>query len=187
MVSPQSLPDPSQRLAAQYAAVGVRTTYADASGGRSVVEALPGQVNGYAAARAVAERGFRGCWVFALGTNDTANVSVGSPVGRMGRIREMMSVAQGAPVMWVNVKTLLASGPWSQANMQLWNNALRRACAQYPNLRVFDWASVARDQWFVSDGVHYTPAGFADRARLTAQALARAFPRSGHSAGCLVR
>jgi hypothetical protein len=89
--------------------------------------------------------------------------------------------------MWVNVKTLLASGPWSQANMQLWNNALRRACAQYPNLRVFDWASVARDQWFVSDGVHYTPAGFADRARLTAQALARAFPRSGHSAGCLVR
>ena len=78
--------------------------------------------------------------------------------------------------MWVNVKTLDPSGPWSEASMQLWNDRLVQACQQYPNLRVFDWASVAQDGWFISDGIHYTPAGYAVRAHLIARALARAFP-----------
>ena len=159
LVSPLDLPDPAQRLAAQYRDVGVRHSLIDASGGRSMVEEMPGQVNGYDTARSMASAGFRGCWVIALGTNDTANVSVGSSVGRMGRIRELMSVAHGAPVLWVNVKTLDPSGPWSEANMQLWNDTLLQACHQYPNLRVFDWASVAQDGWFISDGIHYTSAG----------------------------
>jgi hypothetical protein len=186
LVSPLDLPDPAQRLAAQYAGVGVRHTLIDASGGRSMVEEMPGQVNGYDTARNLVSQGFRGCWVIALGTNDTANVSVGSGVGRMARIQELMSVAHGAPVMWVNVKTLDSSGPWSEANMRLWNDTLLQACHQYPNLRIFDWASAAQDGWFISDGVHYTPAGYAARAHLIAGALARAFPRSGHSAGCVV-
>ena len=186
LVSPLDLPDPAQRLAAQYAGVGVRHTWIDASGGRSMVEEMPGQVNGFDTARNMVSQGFRGCWVIALGTNDTANVSVGSGVGRMARIQELMSVAHGAPVMWVNVKTLDSSGPWSEANMQLWNDTLLQACHQYPNLRIFDWASAAQDGWFISDGIHYTPAGYAARAHLIAGALARAFPRSGHSAGCVV-
>ena len=33
----------------------------------------------------------------------------------------MMSVAAGDPVLWVDVKSLVASGAWSNANMQLWN------------------------------------------------------------------
>jgi hypothetical protein len=185
MVSADYLPDPAQRLAAQYADVGVRHAWLDASGGRSMVEALPGQVNGYDTARQLAAAGFRGCWVVALGTNDTANVSVGSNVGRLARIQELMSVAHGAPVLWVNVKTLDQTGPWAESNMLLWNAALTRACHQYPNLRVFDWASVARDGWFISDGIHYTPAGYAARARLIARALARAFPSTGHSTGCV--
>ena len=152
-----------------------------------MVEEMPGQINGYDTARTMVSSGFRGCWVIALGTNDTANVSVGSNVGRMARIRELMSVARGAPVMWVNVKTLDPSGPWSEANMQLWNDTLVQACHQYPNLRIFDWASVAQDGWFISDGIHYTPAGYAARAHLIAQALARAFPRSGPSASCVIR
>ena len=179
LVSPLDLPDPAQRLAAQYAGVGVRHTWIDASGGRSMVEEMPGQVNGYDTARNMVSQGFRGCWVIALGTNDTANVSAGSGVGRMARIQELMSVAHGAPVMWVNVKTLDPSGPWSEANMQLWNDTLLQACHQYPNLRIFDWASAAQDGWFISDGIHYTPAGYAARAHLIAGALARAFPRSG--------
>jgi lysophospholipase L1-like esterase len=97
-----------------------------------------------------------------------------------------MSVARGAPVLWVNVKTLDLSGPWAESNMRLWN-ALARACHQYPNLCVFDWAAVAQDNWFISDGIHYTSAGYAARAHLIARALARAFPRTGHSTGCLVR
>jgi lysophospholipase L1-like esterase len=187
MVSADHLPDPAQRLAAQYADVGVRHAWINASGGRSMVEVLPGQVNGYDTARQMAAAGFHGCWVLALGTNDTANVSVGSNVGRLARIQELMSVAHGAPVLWVNVKTLDPAGPWAESNMQLWNDALTRACRQYPNLRVFDWAAVAHDGWFISDGIHYTSAGYAARARLIARALARAFPSTGSSAGCLIR
>jgi hypothetical protein len=187
LVSPLDLPDPAQRLAAQYRDVGVRHSWIDASGGRSMVEEMPGQINGYNTARNMASRGFRGCWVVALGTNDTANVSVGSSVGRMARIQELMSVAHGAPVMWVNVKTLDPSGPWSETNMQVWNDTLLQACHQYPNLRIFDWASAAQDGWFISDGIHYTSAGYAVRARLIARALARAFPRSGASTRCVIR
>jgi hypothetical protein len=186
LISPLDLPDPAQRLAAQYRDVGVSHAWIDASGGRSMVEKMPGQINGFDTADAMVSSGFRGCWVIALGTNDTANVSVGSNVGRMTRIRELMSVAHGAPVMWVNVKTLDPYGPWSEANMQLWNDTLLQACQQYPNLRIFDWASVAQDGWFIPDGVQYTPAGYAARAHLIARALARAFPRSGHSAGCVI-
>jgi lysophospholipase L1-like esterase len=188
MISPADLPDPAQRLAAQYAAVGVAGSRIDASGGRSIVETLPGQVNGYDAARAMAGQGSPGCWVFALGTNDAADIAVGSAVGQMGRIQEMMSVAAGRPVLWVDVKTLVPSGPYSEANMQVWNATLRQACAQYPNLRIFDWASVAQDGWFSYDGggIHYTPAGYAARAQMIAQALARAFPAGGHSAGCVI-
>ena len=187
LVSSLDLPDPAQRLAAQYRDVGVGRTWIDASGGRSMVEEMPGQINGYDTARTMVSSGFRGCWVIALGTNDTANVSVGSNVSRMARIQELMSVARGAPVMWVNVKSLVSSGPWSEANMQLWNDTLVQACHRYPNLRIFDWASVARDGWFISDGIHYTPGGYAARAHLIARALARAFPGSGPSASCIIR
>jgi hypothetical protein len=186
MVSPLYLPDRSERLAAQYARVGVRRTLTDASGGRSIVETLPGQVNGYNVALNWDRGGYRGCWVYALGTNDTANVYVGSSVGLMARIAEMMSAARGQPVLWVNAWTLLSSGPWSQSSMRRWNQALLQACAKYPNMRIFDWAAVAQPQWFLSDGIHYTPAGYADRARAIANALALAFPRNGQSHSCVV-
>jgi hypothetical protein len=187
MVSPLYLPDASLRLAAQYRRVGVRKVLVNASGGRSIVETLPGQVNGYNVALNWARHGYQGCWVIALGTNDTANVSVGSSVGRMARIEEMMSVARGEPVLWVNVWTLVSSGPWSQANMRTWNATLLRACAKYPNLRIFDWAAVVRPQWFISDGIHYTSDGYAARARLIAHALALAFPYNGQSHSCVVQ
>jgi hypothetical protein len=183
LISPDYLPSPAQRLQARYAAVGVGRTWVDASGGRSIVEALPGQVNGYGVATSWDRQGFRGCWVIALGTNDTANVWVGSSVGLTGRILQMMSV---------NVKTLDSAGPWAESNMRLWNSALTRACARYPNMRVFDWASAAQDGWFISDGIHYTSAGYAARAKLIAGALARAFPRGArtrgaHTRDCVVR
>ena len=46
--------------------------------------------------------------------------------------------------------------------------------------------SLAKTKWYISDGVHFTSAGYAARARLIAQALARAFPKAGHSSGCVV-
>jgi lysophospholipase L1-like esterase len=188
LISPADLPDPAQRLAARYARVGVRQLRVDASGGRSIVEVLPGQVNGYDVARGWQAGGYRGCWVFALGTNDTANVAVGSAVGRMARIGRMMSAAHGQPVLWVNARTLLSGGPWAESDMRIWNDALRRACATYPNLRVFDWAWLANAGWYISDGIHYTSAGYAARAKAIAGALARAFPhgRAGRHS-CVVR
>ncbi|HTX83030.1 MAG TPA: SGNH/GDSL hydrolase family protein [Streptosporangiaceae bacterium] len=186
MVSPASLPSRSQRLRAQYRDVGVRHALIDASGGRSIVEEMPGQLNGYRVATDWFSQGFRGCWVFALGTNDTANVAVGSNVGLAARIQEMMSAAHGEPVMWVNTQTDLTSGPWSEANMQLWNNALVAACKSYPNMRIFNWAAMVRPEWHLDDGIHYTSQGYAIRAHAIARALARAFPADGHSSQCVV-
>ncbi len=186
MVSSTWLPDPAQRLAAQYADVGVRHLLVDASGGRSIVEEMPGQLNGDVVAQNWRAAGFRGCWVFALGTNDTANVSAGSTVGRMARIDEMMAVAHGKPVLWVNTQTDLASGPWSESNMQLWNADLLQACRAYPNLRIFNWAGQVQSAWHLADGIHYTSAGYAIRAHAIARALASAFPTKGDSKGCVV-
>ena len=178
LVSPDYLPDSQQRIAAQYADVGVRRSIFEISGGRSIVETLPGQQNAYTVARNLVRSGYRGCWVLALGTNDTADVYVGSNVGLAARIQEMMSVIGDEPVMWVNVKSLLSSGPYSEHDMQQWNQALLQACPRYPNMRVFDWAAFARPSWFISDGIHYTSAGYAARSHLIAAALAQAFPAS---------
>src|ERR671938_2160636 len=100
----------------------------------------------------------------------------------------MMSVVGNQPVIWVTLKSLLPSGPYSETNMELWDRSLVQACTRYPNMRVFDWASHANDSWFISDGLHYTSTGYAQRARLTADSLVHAFPASGRekSQGCVV-
>jgi hypothetical protein len=116
LISSAILPDASQRLAARYRDVGVKDPRIDASGGRSIVEELPGQRNGYTVASLWRAHGYHGCWVFALGTNDAANVAAGSAVGLTARIDQMMAVAHGQPVLWVNTRTELSAGPWSEAN-----------------------------------------------------------------------
>jgi peptidoglycan/LPS O-acetylase OafA/YrhL/lysophospholipase L1-like esterase len=186
MVSPAYLPNPAQRLVAQYHDVGVQQVTTNIVGANSVVETLPGDVNGYNAAKNLVSGGFHGCWVIALGTNDAADVAIGAGTGSVARIQQMMSVAHGAPVLWVDVISLLNSGPYAEPNMQSWNAALRQECSKYPNMRVFDWASLAKPSWFISDGIHYTPAGYAQRAQQIAQALAKAFPAKGKSKGCVV-
>jgi len=186
LISPDYLPDPGQRITARYEDVGVRTVYTNITGARSVVEVLPGTTNGYQAAQGLIQQGFDGCWVLALGTNDTADVAVGSNVGLSARIAEMMQVTRGEPVMWVNVISLLSSGPYSEANMQKWNAALMQACAKYPNMRVFNWAALAKPSWFISDGIHYTSAGYEKRALYIADGLAEAFPLDGDSTSCLI-
>jgi peptidoglycan/LPS O-acetylase OafA/YrhL len=186
LVSPSYLPKPAERIAARYADVGVQSVITDISGARSVVEVLPGQVNGYDAARNLVRGGFRGCWVIALGTNDTADVAAGSNVGLAARIDLMMKAAAGEPVMWVNVRSLLSSGPYAEANMLRWDRALVTACVRYPNMRVYNWAAEVQHKWYISDGTHFTSIGYKHRAQMIADALARAFPATGQSSGCLV-
>lgn len=183
------LPDPARRLDAQLSRVGTTSQYIEISPARSIVETLSGQSNAESVARQLATSGFRGCWVLALGTNDTANIYAGSQVRRAARIERMMEVVGDRPVLWVNPTSLLDSGPYSETNMELWDQTLLEACPRYPNMRVFDWASAAHDGWFISDGTHYTSQGYAQRARLTAVALVHAFPESGKgdARGCVVR
>jgi hypothetical protein len=186
LVSPASLPDAAQRLGAQYHDVGVRHVHIDASGGRSIVEEMPNQINGYKVASSYWAHGYRGCWVFGLGTNDVANVEAGSAIGLTARIDSMMSAAHGEPVLWVNTRTELSAGPWADAGEQAWDAALAHALKTYPNLRIFNWAAVAQPDWFLGDGIHYNTAGCAIRAHDIAAALARAFPATGHSASRIV-
>jgi peptidoglycan/LPS O-acetylase OafA/YrhL len=190
LISADYLPDPRQRIGAQYAQVGVTRLITEISGGRSIVETIDGQPNAYTVAQQLVADGYRGCWVLALGTNDTADVYVGSAVSQTTRIRRMMSVIGNQPVMWVNVRSLLTGGPYAESQMQLWNSALLQACARHPDMRVYNWAAAAQSSWFIADGIHYTSAGYAARAHLIAQALAAAFPASGRHArpraGCQV-
>jgi peptidoglycan/LPS O-acetylase OafA/YrhL len=184
--SPDYLPNAGERIEAQYALVGVTTEHFEISGARSIVETYEGLPNAQTVAAAWKQAGYHGCWVLALGTNDTANVYVGSNVGRLARIQRMMSTIGDQPVMWVNVRSLLSSGPYSEQDMQLWDDALLDACREYPNMRVFNWAGVVQSAWFIDDGIHYNTPGYAARARLIAQALAHAFPAAGSHHGCVV-
>jgi peptidoglycan/LPS O-acetylase OafA/YrhL len=182
MISSDYLPDPHQRLAAQYHRVGVHHITMEITGGTSIVETLPGDVDARSVARGLIQSGYSGCWVIALGTNDSADVYVGSNVSLSQRITEMMQTLHGQPVMWVNAKTLDSSGPYSEADMEKWNSALLAACRQYPNMRVYNWAAAAQKRWFIPDGIHYYSDGYAARAHLIADALTESFP-AGSDAG----
>jgi hypothetical protein len=177
MVSAAFIPDPALRLDGQYARVGVTDRHLEISGARSIQETHGGNPNAANVARSYKAAGYEGCWVFALGTTDSANVAAGSRVGIDRRIDTMMSVVGDDPVLWVTVKTLRVDGPWRNEAMQAWNAALVAATARYPNLRLFDWAAVVPDAWFGSDLIHYTAIGFAERARLIADALAATYPK----------
>ncbi len=176
LVSTAYLPDPAQRLQAQYARVGVQVSVMRIVGGTSVVETLPGTQDAYQMAQELVRSGYHGCWVVALGTNDAADIYVGSNVGAAARVQHLMSVIGDQPVLWVNVKTLLSSGPYSEANMQAWDTTLVSECSRYPNMRVFNWAGMAQPSWFIADGIHYSSQGSAPRAAAIADALATAFP-----------
>ena len=182
--SPEYLPIPGQRIEARYAEVGATEQHIEISGARSIEETFEGEPNAQEVAEAWKFEGFKGCWVLAMGTNDSANVAVGSAVDERERIDKMMTILAGEPVMWVNVRSIVESGdPYSTENMEKWDRELVAACASYPNMRVYDWAADVKDAWFIEDGIHFTSPGYAARAQLIAQALAHAFPAKGETEG----
>ena len=186
-MSSSYLPDRGDRIDAQYRDVGVENVVTDILGARSIVETYEGQPNADTATKERIAAGYDGCWVFAMGTNDTANQFVGGVVPLDDRIARLMDDIDGQPALWLTVKSELTSGPWQDDQMELWNNALIRACNRYPNMRVYDWRSQVEDGWFTDDGIHFTSTGYRQRARRTANALATAFPLAGDSpTSCLV-
>jgi peptidoglycan/LPS O-acetylase OafA/YrhL len=178
------LPTEGQRIPARYAEVGAKDVYMEVQGATSIEEQFEGMPNAQEVAAAWKAEGFEGCWVLALGTNEAANVAAGSTVTERERIDKMMAIIGDEPVLWVNVRSLVEAGdPYSKGNMEKWDEELVSACANYPNMRVYDWASAVKDEWFIEDGIHFTSPGYAARAQLIALALAHAFPEKGVTEG----
>jgi peptidoglycan/LPS O-acetylase OafA/YrhL len=178
------LPIESQRIPARYEEVGAKEVHMEVQGATSIEERFEGMPNAQEVAANWKAEGFEGCWVLALGTNEAANVAAGSTVSERERIDKMMAIIGDEPVLWVNVRSLVEAGdPYSKGNMEKWDEELVAACAAYPNMRVYDWASDVKDDWFIEDGIHFTSPGYAARAQLTAQALAHAFPERGETEG----
>ena len=176
LISSDYEPNPANRIQARYADVGVKKSIMKIVGATSVVESLPGTPNAYDMASSVLKTGYNGCWVIALGTNDTADVAVGSEIGRVQRVQKMMKLIGSQPVMWVEAVSLLSSGPYAEANMQAWNDALKQVAQQYPNMKIYNWPAVAQKSWFINDGIHYTSLGYKERGIAIANALAENFP-----------
>jgi peptidoglycan/LPS O-acetylase OafA/YrhL len=178
------LPQEGQRIPTRYAEVGAREVHMEVTGATSIEEQFEGNPNAQEVAAAWKAEGFSGCWVLALGTNEAANVAAGSTVGERERIEKMMAIIGDEPVLWVNVRSMVPPGdPYSKGNMEQWDEELVAACASYPNMRVYDWASDVKDDWFIEDGIHFTSPGYAARAQLIALALAHAFPEKGETEG----
>jgi hypothetical protein len=186
LISTSYLPNPDDRFDARLRGVGVTTFHPEIAGAQSIVETWHNEPNAQTRIAREWARGVRGCWIFALGTNDAANTSFRN-LPAAPRIDAMMSLVHGEPVMWLTVKTLLSSSPYADVQMRKWNTALEAACRRYPNMRVYDWRSEVQSPWYISDGIHFTSPGYWERSRRIAAALRRAFP-DGHAspAGCLV-
>jgi len=188
---PEYLPNEAERIPNRYAEVGVKETYMEVQGARSIEERFEGEPNAQEVAATKKAEGFEGCWVLALGTNEAADVAAGSNVGERERIEKMMAIIGTEPVLWVNVRSLVEAGdPYSKENMEGWDEELVKACDAYPNMRIYNWAADVKNDWFIEDGIHFTSPGYAARAQLIAQALAHAFPEKGKTEGgsknCLV-
>jgi hypothetical protein len=181
------LPNAEDRLGARYQAVGVERFIPEISGARSMVETFENRPNATQVAKKHRKGNFKGCWVLALGTNDPANTG-GNVEVLSARIAAMMSVVGDDPVIWTTTKTLHDKGPYRNANMEKWNEALGQACTRYPRMRVYDWAAEVKDDWFSKDGIHFSSAGCKERAARFARAVTVAFPKEGPPPSqCLIR
>ena len=198
-ITTEYVPNKRQQLPAQLARVGVKRTYVEIEGARSIVETFQGYPNAPTVAENHVSAGYHGCWIVAMGTQDVDNVYDGG-IGYSARINRMMKAVGRQPVMWISAVTILRSGDtylsrgYDEANMQKWNRTLLGLCGRYPNMRIFDWGAWIQRRWFDSDGhfeydgIHYNTVGNIAKARLTANALAHAFPAGGAaSKTCAVR
>jgi hypothetical protein len=187
--NPEYVPNRKLRAVAELKKVGVKHVHMEVSGARSIVETYEGIPNGATVAQGYIRNGYHGCWILALGTNDSADVNAGSNVGLKARIHQMLSIIGNQPVMWVNVLSIAGSPQYyEESGMHRWDEDLLAACAAHPSMRVFNWAALAKHQWFIPDGVHYSTVGYEHRTKLIVHGLVNAFPRGRPpSSSCVVR
>ena len=187
--NPEFVPNRKLRAIAELKRAGVKHAHMEVSGARSIVETFQGIPNGADVARSYIHNGYHGCWILALGTNDSADVNAGSNVGLKARIHQMMSIIGHQPVMWVNVLSIAGSPQYyEESGMRRWDSDLLAACPAHPSMRVLDWAALAKHRWFIPDGVHYTTPGYEHRTKIIVHGLVNAFPRGRPpSSSCSVR
>lgn len=167
---------PAAGFDARLASVGVTGLRVEVSGGRSIVETLPGQENAAVVAARLRADGFAGCWVIAVGTNDAANIAAGGARQADERIASMMTVIGRDPVLWIDAASIATTGFWAAPNIDAWNQVLTTVVSRYPNMRIASWSTTVASPWFEPDGVHITAAGAAARIELVADALVADFP-----------
>ncbi len=187
VISTNYIPKEKHRLPARLRDIGVSEVETHITDALAIVEEFEGLPSAEEVARQEASEHPHECWILALGTNDAATITRGSNAGPEERIADMMRAIGPQPVLWVDVVSLLSSGYYEESGMERWNRALLAACRDFPTMRVFDWAGVARHSWFIDDGIHYTTPGYVNRTHLIAKALLEAFPKGRPPAsGCVV-
>lgn len=182
------LPDPATRIDARYTAVGVAEVFDQVAPAQSIVETYDDDPNADTRVEGFVADGYDGCWVFALGMQDSANQAVGGVVSLPDRIDRLMEQIGDMPALWMTGLALEQDGPWSDPEIRKWNDAVVDACERWPNMAVYDWRSEARQDWYDPDGIHFNVSGDVARADRIATALALAFPtKGGRSVDCLIR
>jgi lysophospholipase L1-like esterase len=102
--------------------------------------------------------------VVSAGTNDDP----GRVSGFARIVRETLTIAgRSRCVVW----STIVRPPYQGVSYAGYNRALEAIAARRGNLRVFDWASMARanPSWFGPDGVHPTATGYRARAAAIAR------------------
>jgi len=161
-----------QPLAAALFKTGVKRLVYDVYGGRSAHEEVNGHPSAVDALRALVQAEPEAdCAVYSGGTNDSANVAVGSNFSvdqRLGALDE----ARGDADLYVTTAAIdpsaSASGYRPEATAP-WNEAL--ATTWKPSLVINHAGHLAPGQ-FEQDGIHYTAKGTADRIDLAVRVLA---------------
>jgi hypothetical protein len=108
--------------------------------------------------------------VVALGTNDARSGLTAAEADT--RIDEMMALATGKPVLWVNIYRSDTKGTMAAAD--LFDQQLGAATSRYPNLTVLDWSSYiqSRPELMGDDHIHLTSDGYLARAEWLARQIA---------------
>jgi hypothetical protein len=103
------------------------------------------------------------CWIIALGTNDSSSSSSPSDPERFDM---MMEVIGNDPVLWVNVWYDSTREGYQEQNALAWNSLLIEKKKSHPNMKIFDWATIAKShpEWFISDKIHFNSNGARQRA-----------------------
>lgn len=160
----------SSPIAKELFARGVATIAYDVSGGRSAVETVNGNPNAVdALTDLIAGYPNIDCAVYSGGTNDSANIAVGSAVDAKTRLERLAAAAGDIPLYVTTVviaPTATATG-YTPAATATWNEAL---ATTWPEQRVINHAGYPA--LLGSDGIHYTADGDAARAVLAADVLA---------------